>query len=132
MTVTMFRGKIHRARVTEADLHYEGSITIDSHLLKASGILAYEKVQVVNVQNGARLETYTIPGEGGSGVIKMNGPAARLATVGDQVIVIAYAEMSLDEAQRHTPRVVIVNEDANTVKDAFFLDVSRHPDALGG
>lgn len=130
MTVTMFRGKIHRARVTEADLHYEGSITIDSHLLKASGILPYEKVQVVNVQNGARLETYTIPGEWGSGVIKMNGPAARLATVGDQVIIIAYGEMSLEEARRHKPRVVIVEEHANTAKDVFSLDVSLYPDVL--
>lgn len=132
MTVTMFRGKIHRARVTEADLHYEGSITIDSQLLQASGILPYEKVQVVNVQNGARLETYTIPGEGGSGVIKMNGPAARLATVGDQVIVMAYADMTLDEARHHKPRVVVMHEDANTVKDRFDLDVSLHPDALSG
>jgi len=130
MTVTMFRGKIHRARVTEADLHYEGSITIDRHLLKASGILPYEKVQVVNVQNGARLETYTIPGEGGSGVVKMNGPAARLAAVGDQVIVIAYGDMTLDEARRHRPRVVLVHDHENTPRDVFSLDVSLHPDLL--
>ena len=79
MTLTMFRGKIHRARVTEANLYYEGSITIDSDLLRASTLLPYEKVQVVNVNNGARLETYIIPGEAGTGIVCMNGPAARFA-----------------------------------------------------
>ena len=77
MTLTMFRGKIHRARVTEANLYYEGSITIDSDLLRASTLLPYEKVQVVNVNNGARLETYIIPGEAGIGIVCMNGPASR-------------------------------------------------------
>ena len=77
MTLTMFRGKIHRARVTEANLYYEGSITIDSDLLRASTLLPYEKVQVVNVNNGARLETYIIPGEAGTGIVCMNGPASR-------------------------------------------------------
>lgn len=110
MTLTMFRAKLHRLRVTEADLYYEGSITIDEELLRLSGILPYEKVQVVNVNNGARLETYTIPGEPGSRIVCMNGPAARLATRGDEVIVIAYAQMTPAEAERHRPRVVLVHE----------------------
>lgn len=110
MTITLFRAKIHLATVTEADLYYEGSITVDQNLLDASGILPYEKVQVVNVNNGARLETYTIPAEPGSGVICMNGPAARLAAEGDRVILIAYAEMTPKEAEGHTARVVLVDE----------------------
>jgi len=111
MTITLFRSKIHLATVTEADLYYEGSITVDQDLLDASGILPYEKVQVVNVNNGARLETYTIPAEAGSGVICMNGPAARLAAEGDRVILIAYADMTPEEARQHTARVVLVDED---------------------
>ncbi|MEM1125365.1 MAG: aspartate 1-decarboxylase [Bacteroidota bacterium] len=110
MTITMFRGKLHRLRVTEADLYYEGSITLDAELLEASGILPYERVQVVNVNNGARLETYTIPGEPGSRVVCLNGPAARMATKGDQVIVMAYADMTPQEARTHRPRVVLVDE----------------------
>ncbi|HET6569324.1 MAG TPA: aspartate 1-decarboxylase [Rhodothermales bacterium] len=110
MNLTMFRAKLHRLHVTEADLYYEGSITLDTELLEASGILPYEKVQVVNVNNGARLETYTIPGERGSRIVCMNGPAARLAMKGDQVIVIAYAQMTPEEARTHRPRVVLVNE----------------------
>ncbi len=106
----MFKGKIHRARVTGADLYYEGSITVDEALLEAANILPYEKVQVVNVTNGARLETYTIPGERGSGIICLNGAAARLNAPGDEVIIIAYAEMTPEEARRHRPRVVLVDE----------------------
>lgn len=113
MTLTMFRAKLHRLRVTEADLYYEGSITIDEELLEASGLLPYEKVQVVNVNNGARLETYTIPGAPGSRIVCMNGPAARLAARGDEVIVIAYAQMTPEEARRHSPRVVLVDEQNN-------------------
>ncbi len=110
MTITMFRAKLHQLRVTEADLYYEGSITIDEELLETAGIRPYEKVQVVNVNNGARLETYTIPGAPGSRTVKLNGPAARLAAKGDQVIVIAYAQMTPEEARTHRPRVVIVDE----------------------
>jgi aspartate 1-decarboxylase len=110
MTITMFKAKLHRLRVTEADLYYEGSITIDEELLEAAGILPYEKVQVVNVNNGARLETYTIPGEPGERTVCLNGPAARLAATGDQVIVISYAEMTPDEAESHEPNVVLVDE----------------------
>jgi aspartate 1-decarboxylase len=113
MTFTMFKGKLHRLTVTEADLYYEGSITIDVDLLDAAGILAYEKVQVVNVNNGARMETYTIPGKSGGRVVCMNGPAARLCAPGDEIIVIAYAEMTPDEAATHQPRVVVVDKQNN-------------------
>lgn len=98
-------------KVTEANLHYEGSITIDADLLDEAGILPYEKVQVVNITNGSRLETYTIPGDRGSRVCCLNGAAARLTEVGDRIIVICYAEMTPDEAQNHKPKVVILNED---------------------
>ena len=122
MTITMFKAKLHRLRVTEADLYYEGSITIDEELLDASGIRPYEKVQVVNVNNGARLETYTIPGDAGERTVCLNGPAARLATKGDQVIVISYADMTPAEADDHEPRVVLVDEN-NDVKEA----IGPHP-----
>ncbi len=110
MTITMFRAKLHGLRVTEADLYYEGSITIDQELLELAGILPYEKVQVVNVNNGARLETYTLPGERGSRVVCLNGPAARMAARGDQVLVIAYAQMTPEEARTHRARVVLFDE----------------------
>lgn len=116
MTITMFRAKLHRVRVTQAELYYEGSITIDRELLETAGILPYEKVAVVNVNNGARLETYTIPAPAGSRVICMNGPAARLATTGDEVIVIAYADMTPEEASRHVARVVLVDEHNDPVE----------------
>lgn len=122
MTITMFKAKLHRLRVTEADLYYEGSITLDEELLEAGGILPYEKVQVVNVNNGSRLETYTIPGRAGSRTVKLNGPAARLAARGDEVIVIAYAEMTPEEAESHRPRVVLVDEH-NNPSDVIDLDV---------
>ncbi len=129
MTITMFKGKLHRLRVTEADLYYEGSITIDEELLRASGILPYEKVQVVNVNNGARLETYTIPGAAGGRTVCLNGPAARLAARGDEVIVITYAQMTPEEALEHRPRVVLVNE-RNDPKEIINYGVADHPDAL--
>lgn len=110
MTITMFRAKLHGLRVTDADLYYEGSITIDEELLELAGILPYEKVQVVNVNNGDRLETYTIPGRRGSRIVCLNGPAARRAVRGDQVLVIAYAQMTPEEAQQHRARVVLVSE----------------------
>lgn len=119
----MLKAKIHRLRVTDADLYYEGSITIDRELLEAAGILPYEKVQVVNVNNGHRLETYTIPGDAGARTVCLNGPAARLAAEGDEVIVIAYAEMTSQEAQQHHPRVVHVDAD-NNVTQTRTLDVS--------
>lgn len=113
MLITMFKSKLHRVKVTDACLYYDGSITIDEELLKAANILPYEKVQVVNVNNGSRLETYAIPGEWGSRVICLNGPAARLNAVGDNVIVIAYAQMTPEEALLHHPKVVKVDESNN-------------------
>jgi aspartate 1-decarboxylase len=130
----MFKAKLHRLRVTEADLYYEGSITIDEELLEAAGILPYEKVQVVNVNNGARLETYTIPGEPGERTVCLNGPAARLAATGDQVIVISYAEMTPEEAESHEPNVVLVDEN-NEPKEEVDLDAQDDtpdvPDDVG-
>ncbi len=116
MNITMFKAKLHRLHVTEADLYYEGSITLDQELLDAAGILPYEKVQVVNVNNGSRLETYTIPGEAGERTVCLNGPAARLAQRGDEIIVISYAQMSPEEARLHRPRVVHVDEQNNPIE----------------
>lgn len=110
MLLHIFRSKIHRATVTEANLNYVGSITIDAELLEASGILPHEKVQIVNVNNGERFETYVIEGERGSGQICLNGPAARKVAVGDRIIIIAYALMTPDEASAHQPKVVFPND----------------------
>ena len=110
MTLTMLKGKIHRARVTEADLNYVGSITVDSELMKAAGILEYEKVQVVNVTNGSRIETYVICGEPNSGVVCLNGAAARCAAVGDIVIIMAYAQMNEKEAETFRPKAGMTDE----------------------
>jgi aspartate 1-decarboxylase len=105
-----FKSKIHRATVTEANILYEGSITIDANLMDAADILPHEQVQVLNVNNGERFDTYAIRGSRGSGVICLNGPAARLAHVGDTVIVLTYAEMEREELLRHVPIVVLVDE----------------------
>lgn len=110
MEITMLKGKIHRATVTQAELDYVGSITVDMDLLDASGILEYEKVQVVDINNGERLETYTIAGERGSGVICLNGAAARCVQKGDKVIIMAYCNMTGDEAKVHRPKVVFVDD----------------------
>ena len=107
----MMRSKIHRATVTDAHLDYVGSITIDADLLRASGIVEHEKVQVVNINNGERFETYAIEGAAGSGTIQLNGAAARLAQIGDKVIVIAYAEVEDAELGGFTPQVVHVDQD---------------------
>jgi aspartate 1-decarboxylase len=109
MRLTAFKSKIHRATVTEANLHYEGSVTIDSDLMDAADILPHEQVQVLNVNNGERFDTYAIRGPRGSGVICLNGPAARLAHVGDQVIILTYAAMEREELLRHVPTVVLVD-----------------------
>lgn len=109
MMITMLKGKIHRATVTQAELDYVGSITIDEELMSAAGILEYEKVQVVDVDNGSRFETYTIAGEKGSGVICLNGAAAHCSKVGDKVIIMAYAQMSVDEVKENPPKVVFVD-----------------------
>lgn len=118
MKRVMFKSKIHRARVTQAELYYEGSITIDSELMAKADILAYEKVQVVNVNNGQRFETYALKGEAGSGVICLNGAAARLGHVGDEVIIITYGEYSDDELDGHKPKVILV-DDKNRVKSTL-------------
>lgn len=110
MQVTMMRSKIHRATVTEANVNYIGSITIDEELLEQSGILINEKVAVVNVTNGNRLETYAIAGERGSGTICMNGAAAHLASPGDIIIIIAYGIMDFEEAKNFQPRVIFIGE----------------------
>jgi aspartate 1-decarboxylase len=108
--LTAFKSKLHRVRVTEADLNYEGSVTIDADLMDAAQILQWEQVNVLNVNNGERFDTYAIRGQRGSGVICLNGPAARLAHVGDLVIILTYAEMEREELLRHTPIVVHVDE----------------------
>ncbi|MCO5182957.1 MAG: aspartate 1-decarboxylase [Anaerolineae bacterium] len=112
--------KIHRAVVTNADLHYVGSITVDPDLLEAAGIMQWERVQVVDVENGNRLETYTIAGERGKGEIQLNGAAARLVHPGDHVIIMAYAWLADDELQTHQPRVVHVDED-NRITEVRWL-----------
>lgn len=114
MELTMLKGKIHRATVTQAELDYVGSITIDTALLKAAGILEYEKVQIVDVNNGERFETYTIAGEENSGVICLNGAAARCVQTGDKIIIMAYCNMDSEEAKTHKPTVVFV-DDSNKI-----------------
>lgn len=116
MTYTMMHGKIHRATVTEANLEYMGSITIDEDLKDAAGILPGERVQICNNNNGARLETYTIPGKRGSGVVCLNGAAARCTAIGDVVIIIAYAQMDEKEARALVPKVVMVDEKNRPLK----------------
>ena len=111
MVLNMLKGKIHRATVTQAEVDYIGSITIDPDLMDAAGILEYEKVQVADVERGTRLETYVISGEPGSGVICLNGAAAHLVTPGDKVIIMCYAQMTPEEARESKPRVVFVDED---------------------
>ena len=115
MQRTMLKSKIHRATVTDSDLHYVGSITIDPDLLEAADILEYEQVHVVDVDNGARFETYTIAGRRGSGEIKINGAAARLVHQGDTIIVISYAQYDPTEMERHEPRVVHVEAGTNHI-----------------
>lgn len=110
MFVNMLKGKIHRAVVKQAELHYVGSITVDPVLMEAAGIYEYEYVQIVDVENGNRFETYTIAGEPGSGMICLNGAAARQVAVGDHVIIMAYAQMTPEEAREHKPHVVFVDE----------------------
>ena len=110
MNRIMFKSKIHRACVTQAELHYEGSLTIDEDLMDAADLLAYEKVSVVNINNGERFETYVIPGRRGSHVMCLNGAAARKAMIGDRIIVISYAMMSDEEARHYKPTVLLVDE----------------------
>lgn len=116
MTITMLKAKIHRATVTQAELDYVGSITVDMDLLDQAGILEYEKVQIVDVNNGSRFETYTIAGERGSGVMCLNGAAARMVQTGDKIILMAYAQVTPEEASELRPTVLFVNEKNKVTK----------------
>ncbi|MDE6903916.1 MAG: aspartate 1-decarboxylase [Lachnospiraceae bacterium] len=111
MTLEILKSKIHRATVTQAELNYVGSITVDEALMKASGIVEYEKVQIADVDNGARFETYVIAGEEGSGIICLNGAAARMVSTGDKVIIMSYARMDPEEVKDNPPKVVFVDEE---------------------
>lgn len=111
MNIEVLKSKIHRVKITQAELHYVGSITIDEDLLEAANMIEGEKVQVVNVNNGERLETYTIKGERGSGMVCLNGPAARKAQVGDIVIIISYATMDFEEAKKFEPTLIFPDAD---------------------
>ena len=121
MNITLLKAKIHRAVVTQADLNYVGSVTIDTRLLEESGIMEYEKVQIVDINNGNRFETYTIAGEEGSGIICLNGAAAKCVNVGDKVIIMAYADMTPEEAKQHKPTVLFVNEENEIVRKANYV-----------
>ncbi len=112
----MFKSKIHRATVTQADLDYEGSITIDESLMRLADILPYEKVDVYNITNGERFSTYAIPGEPESGIICLNGAAARKAQVGDRIIIVTYCELEESEIGKFTPTVVLVDEENRPAK----------------
>lgn len=120
MEITLLKSKIHRATITQADLDYVGSITIDSNLLEESGICEYEKVQIADINNGNRFETYTIAGEPGSGIICINGAAAKCVSVGDKIIIMAYANMTPEEAKAHKPTVVFVNDDNAITRKANY------------
>lgn len=120
MTVTMLKGKIHRAVVKQAELNYVGSITVDPELMEAANICEYEMVQIVDVENGNRFETYTIAGEPGSGMICLNGAAARQVQVGDHIILMAYCQMTPEEAKNHKPYVVFVDENNKIVKTSRY------------
>ena len=110
MDIEVLKSKIHRAVITEANLNYVGSLTLDESLMDAAGMIEYEKVQIVNVNNGTRIETYLIKGKSGSGICCLNGPAARQGAVGDVVIVISYARMDFVEAKKFRPRIVFLKE----------------------
>jgi len=116
MKLTMLKGKIHRAKVVQAELDYVGSITVDEDLLDAAGILEYEMVCIVDINNGQRFETYTIAGERGSGLICLNGAAARCAQVNDKIIIMSYAQLTPEEAKVHNPSVVFVDDNNHIIK----------------
>lgn len=110
MQIQLLKSKIHRVKITQAELHYVGSITIDEDLMEAANIIENEKVQIVNINNGERLETYVIKGERGSGKVCLNGPAARRAQVGDVIIIISYAQMEFEEAKKYKPVIIFPDE----------------------
>ncbi len=115
MQIEVLKSKIHRVSVTEADLNYIGSVTIDEKLMEAANIIEGEKVQIVNINNGERLETYVITGEKGSGKVCLNGPAARRVAVGDVVIIISYAQMDFEQAKKFKPTVIFPNSSDNSL-----------------
>ncbi len=115
MLIQVMKSKIHRVKITQAELHYVGSITVDEDLMDAANIVENEKVQVVNINNGERLETYVIKGERGAGNVCLNGPAARLAQVGDIVILISYGLVDIKEGKSHTPTLIFPNDDNKLV-----------------
>lgn len=123
MTITLLKAKIHRAVVTQADLNYVGSITIDATLMKKAGIVEYEKVLIADVNNGNRFETYVIVGEADSGIICLNGAAAKCVEVGDKVIIMAFADMTPEEAKTHSPKVVFVDEQNRAIQTT---DCEKH------
>ncbi|ENK1244572.1 aspartate 1-decarboxylase [Clostridium botulinum] len=127
MRITMLKSKIHRATVTEANLNYVGSITIDKDLMDKSNILEYEKVQIVDIDNGSRFETYAIAGEKGSGAICLNGAAARMVQKGDKVIIMSYCNLSIDEAKNFNPTVLFVNEN-NSISE--ITNYERHGEII--
>jgi aspartate 1-decarboxylase len=110
MQIEVFKSKIHRIRVTQAELHYVGSITLDEEVMEAANIIENEKVQIVNVNNGERFETYVIKGERGSGTVCLNGPAARRVQVGDIIIIVSYGIMDFEKARSHTPTIVFPDD----------------------
>lgn len=110
MQIEVFKSKIHRIRVTQAELHYVGSITLDEDVMDAANIIENEKVQVVNVNNGERFETYVIKGERGTGTVCLNGPAARKVQVGDIIIIVSYGIMDFEEAKSHTPTIIFPDD----------------------
>ena len=120
MEISTLKGKIHRATVTQAELDYVGSITVDEDLLEASGIYEYEKVHIVDVNNGNRFETYTIAGKRGSGMICLNGAAARCVSLGDKVIIMSYASMTPQEAKTHKPNVVFVDDNNKIMRKTTY------------
>jgi aspartate 1-decarboxylase len=120
----MCKSKIHRAKITEANLYYEGSLTVDSDLLDAADIMPYERVQVVNINNGERFETYTIPGKRRSGTICLNGAAARLGHVGDEIIIITYATYNEEELKNYKPSLVLLD------KENHIVDIKRDTEII--
>ena len=124
MLLTLCKSKLHRATVTQAELHYEGSLTVDAALMEAAGIVPFERVQVVDVTNGARLETYVIEGQRASGIVCVNGAAARLVHVGDRVIVITYAQLTPEETRDHQPVIVLLNPD-NSIRERITADQTQ-------
>ena len=115
MFIEVVKSKIHRVKITQAELHYVGSITIDENIMLAANILENEKVQIVNINNGERLETYVIKGEKGSGHVCLNGPAARKAQVGDIIIIISYASMNFEDAKSHKPTIIFPDQNNRIV-----------------